>query len=260
MEVQSKLAENSQRWKCVCAYDGTDFAGWQKQPNGKAVQDSINQGLAEIFQHPVRTVGAGRTDAGVHAKGQVFHFEKNWVHGKDSLLKAMRAHFPKGISPRIVKEVSTRFHAHLSAQGKCYRYRTVRGWAMPQDERFVLSLKKLNLNIDQIKLAAKFLTGEHDFSAFAASRGKGEDENPVKNVWKIDVLSRGNSIDFVVEGGGFLYKMVRSMVGALLDVGVGKLSPDDLRVILQCGKRTEVVVSAPAHGLCLDKVFYRERF
>jgi len=256
MESRSKVIHSFQRWKCVCAYDGTNYAGWQKQPNGKAVQDAINKGLAEIFQRPVRTVGAGRTDAGVHAKGQVFHFENNWVHGADSLLKAMRAHFPEGISPRKVSKVSSRFHAHMSAQGKCYRYRTVKGWAMPQDEKFVLSLKKLTLDLDHIKLATEFLKGEHDFSAFAASRGKGEDEHPLKNVWRVDVLNRGQSIDFVVEGGGFLYKMVRSMVGALLDVGVGKLTPVDLKSILESRKRTEVVVSAPAHGLCLEKVFY----
>jgi len=254
-----KLSDNLQRWRCDCAYDGTEFAGWQKQPSKLAVQDFIDQALEEIFHHPVKTVGAGRTDAGVHAKNQVFHFDKDWKHGEESLLQAIRSHLPKGISPRKVRKVGPRFHAHLSAKGKQYRYRAVKGWAMPQDERFVLSLKNLLPDLDKMKNGAGCLIGEHDFSAFAASRGKGEQENPVKEIWKIDIIGRGQFIDFSVEGSGFLYKMVRSIVGALLDVGVGKLSPAELKKILNSGKRTEVVVSAPAHGLTLEKVFYRKR-
>jgi tRNA pseudouridine38-40 synthase len=103
------------------------------------------------------------------------------------------------------------------------------------------------------------LLGEHDFSAFAVSQGKGERENPFKEIWKIDLADRGKGIDLTVEGSGFLYKMVRSIVGALLDVGVGKLSSPALRQILKSRKRTEVVVSAPAHGLSLEKVFYGKR-
>ena len=101
------------RWRCVCAYDGTDFAGWQKQPSGDAVQDKIEAGLKEIFKRPIRTIGAGRTDAGVHAKGQVFHFDAEWKHHADDMLNAMRAHFPVGISPRSVLPVGSRFHALL---------------------------------------------------------------------------------------------------------------------------------------------------
>lgn len=259
MEALAKMNDSPQRWRCDCAYDGTGFAGWQKQPNQKAVQNFINVALEEIFHHPVRTVGAGRTDAGVHAKGQVFHFEKNWSHGEDSLLQAMRAHFPEGISPRKVRKVGSGFHALLSAKGKCYRYRTTKGWAFPQDDRFVLSLRNTDLDLARMKLAANCLLGEHDFSAFSASRGKGDYENPVKKIWKLEVVSRGDAIDFVVEGSGFLYKMVRGMVGALLDIGKGKLSAEACQDILASAKRTELVVSAPAHGLCLEKVFYRRK-
>ena len=116
------MVEAQQRWRCSCAYDGTDYAGWQKQPSGNAVQDFINGGLEEIFHKPVKTVGAGRTDAGVHAKMQVFHFDHNWAHGEDSLLQAMRTKFPPGISPRSVEKVDSSFHAHLSAKGKRYIY------------------------------------------------------------------------------------------------------------------------------------------
>ena len=173
--------------------------------------------------------------------------------------QAIRSHLPKGISPRKIRKVGPRFHAHLSARGKQYRYRVVKGWAMPQEERFVLSLKKQKISTLEMEQAAQFFLGEHDFSAFSASRGKDSCENPLKHVWKVDLKARGDSLEFIIEGSGFLYKMVRSMVGALLDVGTGKLSPQKIYEILKSRKRTEVVVSAPAHGLSLEKVFYRRK-
>ena len=245
------------RWRCVCAYDGTDFAGWQKQPSGDAVQDKIEAGLEEICKRPVRTIGAGRTDAGVHAKGQVFHFDADWKHGADDMLNAMRAHFPIGISPRSVLPAGPRFHALLSAKGKRYRYRAVAGWAMPEEDRFVLSLKNRTPDLERMKEAAAHLVGTHDFSSFAASRGDDKDESPVRTVWEIKVLGRARSVDIAVLGGGFLYKMVRSIAGALLDVGCGKIEPVQVREILMRKKRTEKIVSAPAKGLCLEKVYYR---
>jgi tRNA pseudouridine38-40 synthase len=248
------------RWRCVCAYDGTDFAGWQKQPSGDAVQDKIEAGLKEIFKRPIRTIGAGRTDAGVHAKGQVFHFDADWKHDADDMLNAMRAHFPVGISPRSVLPVGSRFHALLWAKGKRYRYRAVAGWAMPEEDRFVLSLKNRTPDLERMREAAAHLVGTHDFSSFSASRGDDKEESPVKTVWEIKVHSRSRSIDIAVLGGGFLYKMVRSIAGSLLDVGCGKIEPAQLREILMRKKRIENIVSAPAKGLCLEKVYYRTPF
>ena len=236
-----------------------NFQVGKSNPMGKLFRTHINTALEEVFHHPVKTVGAGRTDAGVHARGQVFHFDKDWNHGEEAMIQAIRSHLPKGISPRKIRKVGPRFHAHLSARGKQYRYRAVNGWAMPQDERFVLSLKKQKICLLEMKQGAQFFLGEHDFSAFAASRGKDACENPLKHVWKVDVITRGEKLDFIVEGSGFLYKMVRSMVGALLDVGTGKLAPQEIYEILESRKRTEVVVSAPAHGLSLEKVFYRRK-
>ena len=246
------------RWRCLCAYDGTDFAGWQKQPSGDAVQDKIEKGLEGIFHSPVRTVGAGRTDAGVHAKGQVFHFDFPWRHGSEKLLHAMRAHLPVGISPRSVVPVRPFFHSQISAKGKRYRYCAVEGWAMPKDDRFVLSLKKQRLDLGKMKMASQHLVGTHDFSSFCASRGKGEEENALRTVWKVDVSKRGSAFKIDVEGSGFLYKMVRSFAGVLFDVGVGRIEPLDVGRILKNKKRSEKVVSAPAKGLCLEKVFYRK--
>ena len=212
-----------QRWRCVCAYDGTEYTGWQKQPTRDSVQDAIEGALVKIFQTSVRTVGAGRTDAGVHANGQVFHFDYNWKHGAGKMLQAFRSFFPSDIRPLTIEPVSHDFHALSSSKGKSYIYRAVRGWAMPQDERFCVSLKNQKIDLKAMKEASFFFLGKHDFSSFAASRGKGEKENPEKEIWRIEIDFYGEELKFHVEGSGFLYKMVRSMVGGLLEVGRGKI-------------------------------------
>jgi len=252
-----KVVPTVKRWRCLCAYDGTEYAGWQKQPSGGSVQNAIDDALGEIFQSSIKTVGAGRTDAGVHAKGQVFHFDWNWKHGECKLLQALRSKLPNDISPRSIKLVSSSFHALSSARGKCYRYRAVEGWAMPEGERFCISLKNQKIDVDAMRSAANYFVGKHDFSAFAASRGKGVKEDPVKEVWKFDIQKKSKELQFIVEGSGFLYKMVRSMVGGLFEVGRGKIEVQLIKALLKSRKRTEVVVSAPAKGLCLEKVYYR---
>ena len=252
-----KVVPTVKRWRCLCAYDGTEYAGWKKQPSGGSVQNAIDDALGEIFQSSIKTVGAGRTDAGVHAKGQVFHFDWNWKHGECKLLQALRSKLPNDISPRSIKLVSSSFHALSSARGKCYRYRAVEGWAMPEGERFCISLKNQKIDVDAMRSAANYFVGKHDFSAFAASRGKGVKEDPVKEVWKFDIQKKSKELQFIVEGSGFLYKMVRSMVGGLFEVGRGKIEVQLIKELLKSRKRTEVVVSAPAKGLCLEKVYYR---
>ena len=245
-----------QRWRCVCAYDGTEYTGWQKQPTRDSVQDAIEGTLVKIFQTSVRTVGAGRTDAGVHANGQVFHFDFNWKHGAGKMLQAFRSFFPSDIRPLTIEPVSHDFHALSSSKGKSYIYRAVRGWAMPQDERFCVSLKNQKIDLKAMREASFFFLGKHDFSSFAASRGKGEKENPEKEIWRIEIDFYGEELKFHVEGSGFLYKMVRSMVGGLLEVGRGKIDSKKIKEVLESKKRTEIIVSAPAKGLCLEKVFY----
>ena len=245
------------RWKCLCAYDGTEFNGWQKQPNREAVQDKIEDVLQTIFGYRIRTIGAGRTDAGVHANGQVFHFDASWKHGADALLQAFRVSFPIGISPRKVESVDHRFHAHLSARGKRYRYRICKGWAMPKDDRFVHSMKGRPLCLDLMQEAALQFVGTHDFAAFAASRGNKDKEPTVKKLWRMECKEVGKEIHLTTEAEGYLYKMVRSMVGAMIDVGLGRITPNEIEEILLTKVRTAKVVSAPAKGLSMEKVFYR---
>lgn len=244
------------RWKCVVAYDGTDFYGWQSQVGGNTIQDFIERRLETVLKRPCRIHGSGRTDSGVHAKGQVFHFDAEWNHPKEHLLRAFRCGLPRGILIRSVEQVSDDFHARFSATGKRYIYRIYQGWALPQEDRFTLSMENRKLDVERMREGARFLEGTHDFTAFAADRRDGSDEDPVKHLRSIDIRQRGRRIKIIYEGSGFLYKMARSITGALIDVGIGKLSPDDIRRILESRKRTALVVTAPAQGLTLEKVEY----
>jgi len=249
------------RFKAACAYDGTDFYGWQSQRGGNTVQDFIEARLAEVFKKPVRIHGAGRTDAGVHAKGQVFHFEAAWTHPVAHLERALRTGLPAGIQVRGVTPAPAVFHARYSATGKRYAYRLYRGWASPLESRSCWSLgeRGRELDVRAMRAAAAGLLGEHDFTAFSASRGKGARdgaENPVKDLRRLDVMERGASVRIVTEASGYLYKMVRSLTGALVEVGLGKLTPEEVGQLRAAGQRTRQVPTAPAHGLCLEQVFY----
>ena len=253
----SKKESGLSRWRCLCAYDGTNYVGWQRQNFGDSVQGVIENALAKAVGEGIRTVGAGRTDAGVHAEGQIFHFDAVWHHGPEKMLKALVRHLPQEIQPLEIREAPSTFHALHSAKGKHYIYRAVEGRAMPREMKFFHSLKNRRPDPDAMRAGAAHLLGRHDFSAFAASRGHGDNENPVKELWRLDVKKSGPRIGITAVGGGFLYKMVRSIAGALFDVGTGKLKPDDVRDILESRQRTHRIVTAPASGLTLMKVHYR---
>ena len=243
------------RWKCLVAYDGTDFSGWQSQPDGNAVQDHLERRLATILGAPVRIHGSGRTDAGVHARGQVFHFDADWAHGPEKLLAALRPGLPETIQVQSARRVTGAFHARYSAKGKTYRYHLFHGgFADPFEHRFTHSVPR-PLDVDAMRAGAARLVGKHDFRAYSAFGGV-ERETTVRTLRRLDVTARGPRLRIDAEGDGFLYKMVRSLAGALISAGQGKLTPDDLAAILAQGERTRRVETAPARGLCLMKVFY----
>ncbi len=240
----------------MVAFDGTDFFGWQSQAGGNTVQDYIERRLEVVFKQPVRIHGCSRTDSGVHAAGLVFHFDADWSHPVKHLLRALRVGLPKGILITAVRRVPDTFHARYSTTGKRYIYRLYEGWASPFESRFTYSLENRKVDTNKMKQAAMCLVGRHDFTAFAADRGDESREDPVKELRRLDVVRRGKSVRIIFEGSGFLYKMARSIAGALIDVGTGKLAPDHIRTILESRVRTALVVTAPAQGLTLDKVFY----
>ncbi|MBI5691479.1 MAG: tRNA pseudouridine(38-40) synthase TruA [Verrucomicrobia bacterium] len=244
----------AERWKCVCAYDGTGFAGWQSQAGGTAVQDVIEARLAQIFKAPVRIHGSGRTDAGVHALGQVFHFDADWRHGKDKLLAAFRVGLPPTIQIKAATPEAADFHSRFQAKGKRYVYHLHLGDADPFSRPYCWTVFR-PLDVRAMVAAAAVLRGRHDFRAFTAVNGP-EREDTVRDLRRLDLRVRGRRIKVTAESPGFLYKMVRSLVGALVAVGEGRLGVADLRRLLESGERIPAIQTAPPQGLFLVKVFY----
>jgi tRNA pseudouridine38-40 synthase len=246
------------RWKCVCAYDGAGFAGWQSQPKGDSVQDAVEERLAAVLGVPTRTHASGRTDSGVHASGQVFHFDADWSHGPGKLAAALRHRLPKAIQIVSVRGAAADFHARFSATGKVYEYHIHMGDADPFTRPFCWAILK-PLDLAAMRKAAALLRGRHDFRAFSALNGAepGEEDGTVRNLRRLEVRVRGRSLRIVADADGFLYKMVRSLVGALVAVGEGKLAPAQIKVLLASGVRTPQVLTAPPQGLFLRRVRYR---
>jgi tRNA pseudouridine38-40 synthase len=243
------------RWKCVCAYDGAAFSGWQCQEDGKGIQDVIEARLAQILETRVRIEASGRTDAGVHARAQVFHFDAAWRHGAEKFLAALRSCLPAALQIISLRPVAADFHARFSATGKRYVYHVHLGDADPFTRPYCWPVF-WPLDMAAMRAAAAVLVGRQDFRAFTALNGPAK-ENTVRHIRRLDVVRRGRHVRIIVEGDGFLYKMVRSIAGALVKVGEGRSSPEEVRAILAAKQRTAAVLTAPPQGLFLEKVFYR---
>lgn len=231
------------------------MAGWQSQPGRGAVQDLIEARLAELLGRPVRIHGSGRTDAGVHALGQVFHFDAAWRHGAPKLLAALRSGLPPAIQIKSARIVAADFHARFKARGKRYEYRLRLGDADPFERPYCWPVFK-PLDFAAMAAAAAVLRGRHDFRAFSALNGT-ERETTVRDLRRLDIIRRGRRVRIIAEADGFLYKMVRSLVGTLVAVGEGKLTPAQVRALLSAPQRTPAVQTAPPQGLFLMRVFYR---
>lgn len=246
------------RWMGVCMYDGTSFYGFQSQKGGNTIQDELEARLKKIFKTCIRVHGSARTDAGVHANGQVFHFDASWAYGENTLLKALGVYRPGALKICSVSKVPMSFHARYTACSKVYIYRVFMGTASPFESRYIWSLNnRYNLDLLKMQEAAKILIGKHDFSAFGAkSDDPKQKENPVKNLMSLDVVQKGLYLNFYTQASGYLYKMVRSLVGVLIEVGLGRLEIAEVKAILDSRCRTSRVVTAPPHGLFLEKVFY----
>ena len=237
-------------------YDGTAFSGWQSQPDRNAIQDYIEARIFAIFGKQIRIHGSGRTDAGVHARGQIFHFDADWSHGPDALLRAFRSGLPEGIQIIEVKPVDSDFHARFSVQKKRYIYSIYLGRADPFNCRYKWSIGEKNIDLNAMNHIAKKLIGYFDFSAFGASRGDSSVGDPWKTLFLLSWSLRGRDLTLETEGTGYLYKMVRTLTATLLSVGLGQISEQYVLDCFQSGVRREKIVTAPARGLVLDKVFY----
>ncbi|QYM80393.1 tRNA pseudouridine(38-40) synthase TruA [Horticoccus luteus] len=250
-----KATSERTRWRAVCAYDGTNFAGWQSQAGGNAIQDVIEKALGKVLKTPVRIHGSGRTDAGVHALAQVFHFDAAWSHGAEKLRAALRVELPAAIQIAALRRAKPTFHARFDAKGKIYEYHVCLGEADPFTRLFVWPVFRA-LDLAAMQTAARRLTGRHDFRAFTALNGP-EREDTVRDLRRLEVARRGRRIKITAEADGFLYKMVRSLAGTLVAVGEGKLTPAQVTGLLAGGVRTAAVPTAPGKGLFLRRVLYR---
>lgn len=246
------------RWKCACSYDGSHYAGWQKQSGQLSVQQVIEAVLEKLFKTRTLIHGSGRTDAGVHALEQVFHFDQEWRHGGENLVKAIRSILPKSIRVDSAVQVGSDFHARFSAVSKRYQYRLRLGDADPFQWPFCWSVPD-NLDLNLLDAALKRLVGKHDFAAFAASRGNGlRYESTVRHLTEAEVSQDGDFVRLSFRADGFMYKMVRSLTGAVVNVGLGRMELAEIGRLLVSAERMPLVQAAPAKGLFLEKVFYEE--
>lgn len=242
------------KWKALVAYDGTDYAGFQKQPNAPTIQGELEAILMRMHRDEIQVIGSGRTDAGVHAKGQVIHFESDLQLKPAEWQRALNAQLPEAIRILSVEQAAPDFHARYSACGKEYRYFIDRSAVRnPFLRRYSMHMP-YPLDVKRMGEAAQLLKGTHDFSAFSSARTAVK--NKIRTIEKLTVHTRGKVMVIRCLGDGFLYNMVRIIVGTLLEVGQGRKSLVDIEQALKEGDRTLTGPTAPAEGLFLWKVFY----
>ena len=237
----------------IC-YEGTRYRGWQRLAGtDKTIQGKLETALSRILGEPIEISGSGRTDAGVHARGQVANFHCERTMGADEILSQLRRYLPEDIGIYSCKEVSPRFHARLSAKEKTYQYRIWNSDSPCVFERKFVAQFSEKLDLDAMKEAAVLLCGEHDFSAFCGNpKFK---KSTVRFIRSIGIQRYGDEIRILVTGNGFLHSMVRIIVGTLIEVGRGERSADSIPQLFG-GKRADAGFLAPAQGLCLLEVFY----
>ncbi|MEM7008872.1 MAG: tRNA pseudouridine(38-40) synthase TruA [Thermodesulfobacteriota bacterium] len=241
--------------KLIIEYDGTNYCGWQKQAQGPTVQEEIQNALKNITREEINLLGSGRTDSGVHALAQVANFKTESKIKPAEFQMGLNSVLPKDISIVQAAEVDQQFHAQFSAKTKIYLYKIYnspspsallrdRVWFMPQE-----------LDLEKMKEASQYLLGEHDFKAFAQLGS--EVKTTTRTVTNISLVQTdSNMIEFCIEATGFLKRMVRLIVGTLVQVGKGKITPTNFAEILNSGEKTNFVYSAPPQGLYLKEVKY----
>jgi tRNA pseudouridine38-40 synthase len=245
------------RYKIKVSYDGTNYAGWQVQPHHRTVQGELERLLREMTcRKRVRVESSGRTDAGVHARAQVAHFDLNQpIADTKHFLRGLNAQLDRDIRVMTLERVPDDFHARYSAIGKEYRYFIYNGSIVPPTKRLYRLQEGRPLDIDQMRAAAVLLEGEHDFAPFSANP-KRELNGTVRTIYSLQVRKHGSDITLEVQGNGFLYKMVRSLAGFLIEVGIGRRDPGFVQEIFDHGRRTAIVPTAQPHGLFLWNVIY----
>lgn len=245
----------NKRIKLTVAYDGTCYSGFQIQDNGNTIAAELNRALSKLSGHEVEVAGASRTDAGVHARGQVATFDLRGRISPGQICIAAQGLLPQDIRIIQAEEVPADFHCRYEAKGKHYRYTVDAGPVTdPFQYRYRWHFPR-SLDLEKMQEARNHLLGSHDFRAFCASHSGRT--NFVRRLDAVDLTLKEDVLTLDFWGNGFLYKMVRSITGYLLDVGRGRFSPDLGKEVLLTGRRQDLGVTAPARGLCLMKIYYK---
>ncbi|HAK93556.1 MAG TPA: tRNA pseudouridine(38-40) synthase TruA [Planctomycetes bacterium] len=242
--------------KIELEYDGTEFAGWQRQPNGTGVQQVVEDAAAAVLGHGVSIVGAGRTDRGVHALGQAASFRTEHRIPAERLPYALNTHLPSAVRVRAAADMPPEFHALRNATGKHYRYTLFCGDIAPAIGRRYATVVPPGLMLEPMAQAAVHMEGTYDVRAFRSFAKGQEGAGTLKSVWRVLVRGDGPYCFVDVLGSGFVYTQVRTMAGTLLLAGRGKLVPSDIAAIIASRDRRRAGPTLPPEGLCLIKVFY----
>jgi len=239
--------------KLVIEYEGTRYHGWQAQAGGQTLQQVIGKAVEAVVHEPVELHGSGRTDAGVHAIAQVAHFKTESAIPAEKLVHAINSHLPRDIVITSAEDMHDTFHARYDAVRKTYRYTIIERETRPVLERHFVFRPKFAVDVERMRAAAVHLLGEHDFSAFES---KSDDRGSVRTIERLDITQDGPRTMIEITADGFLYNMVRTIVGTLLEVSRGSIEPHDVKRILESRDRSNAGPTAPACGLCLVCVGY----
>lgn len=242
------------RIKLTIAYDGTNYCGWQIQPNGITVEEVLNKALQKLTGEDVQVIGASRTDSGVHALGNVAVFDTETTIPPERIMMALNQKLPEDIVITKSEEVALDFHPRYCDCTKTYEYHIINTRIPDPTRRLTNYFVSYLLNLEHMREAASYLIGEHDFVSFCNVRT--DVENTVRTITALDILQNGNEITIRITGNGFLYNMVRIIVGTLIRVGRGFYRPEKVKEILEAKDRKAAGVTAPAHGLMLKEIQY----
>jgi tRNA pseudouridine38-40 synthase len=244
-----------QRYRATVEYDGTDFLGYQVQARGRTVQGEIEKSLKQVTQAEIRIDGAGRTDAGVHATGQVIAFNTIWRHTLEDLQRALNALLPEDIIIRELSITKPSFHPRFEAISRTYYYQIInQPWPAVLLRRYAYHLNR-PLDVAAMNQASRLLLGQHDFASFGKPP---QGHNTVRTLSEAEWIAKEGQVTFRITANAFLYRMVRTIVGTLAQVGLGHLQIDDVKRILEAKDLTRSAPPVPAHGLCLVSVTYPE--
>jgi len=231
------------------AYDGTDYCGWQIQPNAVTIEGVLNRELSRLTGEEIKVIGASRTDAGVHAEGAVCVFDTESRIPPEKFSYALNQSLPADIRIRESEEVEPDFHPRKCDCRKTYEYRIWHDeFPMPTNQRYTYWVYT-KLDVDRMRKAASYLVGQHDFASFCSTHT--QTENTVRTIYRLSVLENGKEVTISVCGNGFLYNMVRIIAGTLIEIGQGKKEPESVKAMLLARDRASSGPTAPAHGLCL---------